>query len=230
MKLYHKNLRFILFIFLLIVCLTESKGQQILVDQPFNGFTVYGPNASNIDSVSELPDQIKTAVEAYLTDMVGSNIKNVTFSHGQNIVLKSYFSNPNHKVSSFQRQVPAYDLNFVLSDTTLGIKSYFIQFRLDEYGQLLSANWPKKGYSNKEKFQSTAKIIQFALEEANSRGFLASKYETDLKFNPNSESLNWVFKFPKTRNPDNKQFDVIEISLNLLRVVDEYTSVRTVYH
>ncbi len=215
---------------MLLICWTDVKGQQILVDQPFNGFTVYGQHASNIDSVSELPVQIKTALEEYLIDMVGSNFKNVTFSHGQNIDLKSYFSSPNHKVSNFRWQVPAYDLNFVLSDITLGIKSYFLQLRLDEYGQLLFVNWPKKGYSNKEKFQSTAKIIQIALEEANSRGFLAFKYETDLKFNPNSESLNWVFKFPKTRNPDNEQFDVIEISLTSLKVVDEYTIVKTVYH
>lgn len=53
---------------------------------------------------------------------------------------------------------------------------------------------------------------------------------TDLNFNSNSESLNWVFKFPKTRNPDNEQFDVIEISLTSLKVVDEYTIVKTVYH
>ena len=87
---------------MLLISWTDVKGQQILVDQPFNGFTVHGQHASNIDSVSELPVQIKTALEEYLIDMFGSNFKNVTFSHGQNIDLKSYFSSPNHKVSNFR--------------------------------------------------------------------------------------------------------------------------------
>ncbi len=223
-------MKVIQFVLLLILGLNDSKGQQILVDHLFNGFTVYGQHASRINSESELPYQIKIALETYLSEMVGSNIKNVTFSHGQYIDLKSYFSEPNRKVSSFQGDVPAYDLNFVLSDTTLGIKVYFLKLLLDEYGQLLTANWPRKGYSNKEMFQSTGKIVQFALEQAKMRGFLVSKYETDLKFNPNSESLNWVFKFPRTLDPDNKQFEVIEISMTLLRVVDEYAIVKTVYH
>lgn len=216
-------MKIILILILTIVCLTDLKGQQILVEQTFNGSTHYGQHAKVIESVTELPDQIQTALEAYLTIMLGSNAKNVSFSHGQNVDLKSYFSEPNRKASNYQWLLPSYDLNYVLSDTTLGIKSYYLQLRLDEYGQLLSANWPRKGYSNKERFQSTNEVVQFALSQAYARGYLTSKYLSDLTFKPDSESLNWVFKFPKTLNPDNKQFDVIEISLTSLKVVEEYT-------
>lgn len=226
----NKHLKNILIPILTIICLTNLKGQQILVEQTFNGYTDYGQHAKVIESVTELPDQIQTALEAYITDMVGSNINNVAFSHGQNVDLKSYFCEPNRKASSYQWVVPAYDLNYVLSDTTLGIKSYYLQIRLDEYGQLLRANWPRKGYLNKGKVQSISKIVQFAVDQANSRGYLTSKYVSDLKFNSDSESLNWLFQFPETLNPDNKQFDVLEISLTSLRVVDEYTIIKTVYN
>lgn len=203
--------------------MTELKGQQILVEQPFNGNTSYGKHAKAIESVTELPEQIQTSLEAYLTDMLGSSIKNVTFSHGQNVDLNSYFSEPNRKASNYQWLVPSYDLNYVLSDTTLGIKSYYIQLRLDEYGQLLSTNWPRKGYSNEKKFQPTSEIAQFALGQAKLRGYLTSKYSSDLKYKTDSESLNWVFEFPKALTPDNKRFNVIEISMTSLKVVEEYT-------
>jgi len=208
---------------LIIICLTDLKGQQTLVEQTFNGNTHYGKHAKAIDSVTEIPDQIQTALQAYLTLMFGSNIKNITFSHGQNVDLKNYFSKPSNTASNYQWLVPRYDLNYVLSDTTLGIKSYYIQLRLDEYGQLLSTSWPREGYSNKENFQSTNKIIKFALDQATLRGFLTSKYLSDLKYQSSSESLNWVFKFPKTMSSDNKEFDVIEISLTSLKVVEEYS-------
>jgi len=223
-------MKVILFVLLLIICLNDSKGQQILVDHPFNGFTVYGQYASRIDSESELPDQIQKTVKAHLENMLTSNKNNLNYSHGQKVDLKRYFSENKDGISNYDWLVPAYDLNYLFSDTTLGIKSYYVQLRLDEYGQLLTANWPRKGYSNKETFQSIGKIIQFALEQAKLRGFLVSKYETDLKFNPYSESLNWVFKFPSSLNPDKNQFEVIEINMTLLRVVDEYTIVKTVYN
>jgi hypothetical protein len=216
-------LKNILILILTVVCLTDLKGQQILVEQPFNGNTSYGKHAKAIESVTELPDQIQTSLEAYLTDMLGSSIKNVTFSHGQNVDLNSYFSEPNRKAPNYQWLVPSYDLNYILSDITLGIKSYYIQLRLDEYGQLLSTNWPRKGYSNEENFLSTKEIVQFALGQAKSRGFLTSEYFSDLKYQSSSESLNWVFKFPETLEPDNKQYDVIEINLTSLKVVEEYT-------
>jgi hypothetical protein len=208
---------------LAIVCFTDLKGQQILVEQTFNGNTFYGQHAKAIDSITKLPDQIQTALEVYLTDMFGSTFQNVNFSHGQKVNLKNHFSESNNKVFNYQWLVPAYDLNYVLSDTTHGIKSYYVQVRLDDYGQLLTSNWPRKGYSNKEKFQSTSEIIKFALDQARSRGYLTSKYLSDLKYKPDSKSLNWVFKFPKTLNTDNKQFDVLEISMTSLKVVEEYT-------
>ena len=216
----------ILILILTIICLTELKGQQILVEQPFSGNTSYGKHANTIESLTELPDQIQVAVKAYLTEMFGSNVKNLAFSHGQNVDLKSYFSEHNHKASNYQWLIPSYDLNYVLSDTTLGIKSYYVQLRLDEYGQLLNTNWPRKGYSNKENYRSTIEIVEFVLSQANSRGYRTSKYETDLKYNADSKSLNWVFKFPRTLRSDNKEFDVLEISLASMKVVEEY-AIRT---
>lgn len=218
-----KKLKSILVLILAVICLTDLKGQQILVEQPFNGNTSYGRHAKAIRSVTELPDQIQTALEVYLIDMLGSNVKNITFSHGQKVDLKNYFSEPHRKVFNYQWLVPSYDLNYLLSDTTLGIKSYYLQLRLDEYGQLLSTSWPRKGYSNKEAFQSTNEIVQFALSQANSRGFRTSKYSTDLKYKEDSKSLNWVFKFSKTLSSDNKDFDVLEISLTSMQVVGEFT-------
>lgn len=126
MKLYPKNLRFILFIFLLVICLSDSKGQQILVDQSFNGFSGYGQHAFKIDSESELPDLIQKTLKVHLENMFGRNKNNLKYSHGQKVDLKSHFSETTNEVSSYDWLVPAYDLNYVFSDTTMGINSYYV--------------------------------------------------------------------------------------------------------
>ncbi|WP_026956515.1 hypothetical protein [Algoriphagus vanfongensis] len=213
----------ILVLILATIWFTDLKGQQILVDQPFNGFSYYGKYSKIIESEGDLPNEIQTALEEYLTVMFGDNVKNISFSHGQQVDLKGYFSETNRKSSSYHWLVPYYDLNYVLSDTTIGIKRYFLQMRLDEYGQLLRTNWPRKGYSNLSHFPSPNKIVKVALNQANARGYWTYKFETDLKFRDDSKSLNWVFKFPRTLKSDKKMFDVLEISLLTLKVVDEYT-------
>ena len=222
MKLTAKNLKYLLILILTIICFSDLKGQEILVEKSFNGNTHYGQHSKVIESADELPDAIQNALKAYMTDMFGRNIKSVSYSHGQRIDLKGFFSEPGQDVSTFRRLVPSYDLNFILSDSTIGIKSYYVQIRLDEYGQLLSTNWPRKGYSNKFNFVSTHEIMKFALEQAKLRGYRTSNYITDLQYQSSSASLNWVFKFPKNLGADNKQWNVLEISLTSLKVVEEY--------
>lgn len=95
--------------------------------------------------------------------------------------------------------------------------------RLDEYGQLLSTNWPRKGHTNLSHLPSPDKIVKVALNQANARGYWTYKFETDLKFREDTKSLNWIFKFPSTLKSDQKSFDVLEISLFSMKVVDEYT-------
>lgn len=104
------------------ILLADLKGQQILVDQPFNGFTNYGKYSTIIETEGDLPNGIQTAIEEYLTVMFGDNVKNISFSHGQQVDLKGYFTETSNKSSTYHWLVPYYDLNYVLSDTTIGIK------------------------------------------------------------------------------------------------------------
>lgn len=202
---------------------------KMVIEKPFNGNTDYAGYSVHLNSVSELPDIILSNVQGHLNKLLGSMALNTHFSHGQVIDVKNYFKN-DPIVHTRGWILPKYDLNFILQDHSIGIKSYYIQLRLDEYGQLLSVNWPRTGYSDKSKFESRHEIERIALMHADLRGFSLADYIVDLKYNQKHVKLCWVFKFPKKSESNNKAFHTIELDWKETDVVDEYTTVISTLH
>ena len=212
-------------IIVLLICLISVNslcGQdKMIVNQHFIGSTVYGKYSANIDSLLVLPSIIQFNLKEHFDKILGSMSDSVTFSHGQVIDLENKFNNDSIGYSN-SWIVPKYDLNFVLSDISLGIKSYYLQIRLDEYGQILKSNWPQEGYRDKNQFLNRSEIEKYALRRAEIKGFNPVDYEVDLKYNGKLDKLCWIFKFPSKGGKNIKRYNAFEIPWDSLRIIDEY--------
>ena len=191
---------------------------ELAIDQACNGSTSYGKYATNIDSIEQLPHNILLNAQHLLKRQLGKNYDNITFSHGQEVDLAGYFSDKTKPITH-EWVVPRYDLVFIYQNTLISINSYCLELRLDEYCQLVKLNWPTQGYTNSSKFQSLNEIANFAVSQANIRGFNSEGYTCELKYREKSDSMNWIFSFPEG---DNSNFNVLEVDMNSLKVVREY--------
>lgn len=216
------KMRIILILIIGFVSIETSLCQdKMIVDQPDNGTRVYGEFSEHIDSLSELPKTIRLNINGYIDLILGNMSDSLTFSHGQIVDLESKF-NEDSTVYRYEWIVPKYDLSFVLRDESIGINSYYLKIELDRYGQVVSCNWPRKKYSDKNQFLSRYDIETYTLLQAKEKGFITDEYVVDLKYRKQLDKLCWIFKFPKSMEKDNREYNVIEISWNELKIIDEY--------
>ena len=225
----HK-MRIIILLFIISISPGNINGQdKMVIDEPFNGNTMYGGHSYHLNSISELPSNIQFNANGFLKRILGSMIDSLTFSQGQVVDLGSKFSEDS-VTYNYNWIVPKFDLNFILKDESIGIKKYYIQLRLDEYGQILYSNWPKKHFSDKSRLKSRSDIEEFALKQAELRGYNVTEYEVDFKYNEKSEKLCWIFMFPASNDSNRKKINVLEIPWDFIKIIDEYIITRsTVY-
>lgn len=213
-----------------LITINNSFGQdRMVVDKPFNGNTHYGRFSKHIDSLNDLPSNIQFNVKGYLNMILGTMNDSLIFSHGQIVDLENKFKTDS-VTYGYAWIVPKYDLNFVLKDNTIGIISYYLQIRLDSYGQVLYTNWPKESHSEKMRFKSRIDIEQFALRQADKKGFDLNGYKVDFKYNEKLDKLCWVFKFPFKVEKNRKEYDAIEIPWNYIEIIDEYRTMTSIVH
>lgn len=206
----------------MVISLFQLTAQdKMIVDKPFNGNTYYGSCSEHINSISGLPSVIQYNIKGYLQRILGTMSDSVEFSHGQVVDLKKYFA-LDSATYEYGWIVPHYDVNFILRDNSIGIKSYYLQLSLDEFGQILQSNWPTNHYSDKSTFKSRSEIEKYALKEANYYGIRTDDYQVDLSYNQKLDILCWVFKFPLSVEPNRKEYYVYEIDWNSIEIIDEY--------
>lgn len=188
-----KNILTILLLIINIHCF----GQSMIVNQEENkSFRSYRyDKIIKIDSLSELPSIIQLNTNGYLKRLLGSMSDSIQFSHGQETDLKALFKKDS---ITFEGNIvkPKYILHYTLSDNSIGIKRYNLSLELNEYGQLLKINWPKKKYNNKSSFISRDEIKQFAITQAKLRRIDTSFYKVSLIHETSTDRLCWQFIFP----------------------------------
>jgi hypothetical protein len=213
-----KNILTILFLIITIHCYGQDK--TMIIDFEYRGYSSYGNNnLIKIDSLSELPSVIQFNTSGHLKRLLGSMRDSLQFSHGQENDLKGIFKKDS--ITFYGDLIKAkYILNYKLVDNTIGIKNYCLSLDLDEYGQLLAVNWPRKRYNDKSKFLPREKIKLFALEQAKLRGFDTSAYIVYAQYNRTLGKLLWLFKFPN--HPILESSNILEIDWKALEVVREY--------
>ncbi len=223
-------MRRILILLVGLITINNSFGQdKMIIDKPFNGNISYGRFSKQIDFLSDLPTVIQFNLNGYIRRILGTMSDSVTFSHGQIIDLENKFKKDS-VTYGYGWIVPKYDLNFVLKDNSIGIRSYYLQIRIDSYGQILFSNWPKESHSDKNRFKSREDIEKFALKQAEIKGFDTIDYKVDFKYNEKFEKLCWVFKFPSKIEKNRQKYDSFEIPWDYIEIIDEYkTMTSTVY-
>lgn len=178
------------------------------VDNFQRGLTYFGGLTKNINSLNELPPNVYHKLKLYLKSSFGDSLKSIRFSHGQEIDIKKYYLD---YPESFGGVVPKYDLEFMFSDTSLGIKSFEVNVRMDEYGQVLKFTWPKDWQANKGLLYSKERIIKLVMIHAKKNGITSNPTATEFRFDPGNGQLIWAFLFPKDETKGAGWFDAIEI-------------------
>ncbi|MBO9565655.1 MAG: hypothetical protein J7621_22965, partial [Niastella sp.] len=192
-----------------------------LIDNFEYKLTYYEGFSKTIDSLSAIPNFIIENINKYIKSSFGNLSSSIHFSHGQIIDLANYFKkNP----STYTRKylLPKYDLEFILKDSLIGIKSYGITIKADQYGQVISCNWPREGYSDKSKFQPISELGKNAIKIASSKGFNINKYIISFGYNEKHERMCWLFQFPYENNGTKELFNVIEMDWIHMEIIDEY--------
>lgn len=183
----------------------------MVVDMPYAGTTVYDGHATYISDINKLPHNIIEQINNLLKRRMGTFSNKVKFSHGQIVDLDKYFKGAKD-ISAWQWVVPKYDLIFNLMDTTIGIKNYSLQVRLDQYGQVIRMNWPKQYYTSAKRFNNRKQIEQFALRKALEKNFLTTTYTVKLTYEYSTDAFYWRFWFPKTKVKSENRFDCIDVN------------------
>jgi hypothetical protein len=197
-------------IFFTINAFSQDK---MVVDKPY-GITYYDDFSKEIKSLKQLPPIIQGYVKKFMGATLGDFSTCVTFERGQIVNLKKYFSAVDNEPYCYQWIVPKYDLIFTLKDTSLGIKNYPINLRIDEYGQIIKINWPRKGFTEKSSFNSRDTIKTFALKKAAKLNLNQKGYRIDFEYDERLDIFYWIFQFPtfpEYKGTD-QYYDCIEIN------------------
>lgn len=196
------------------MCVTTTKAQdRLVVKTDAGGTTWYEDCDKKISSINKLPRVIKVDIDSLFKNTLGEFAAGLKFSHGQIVNVKRYFLKDDEQASSYQWVIPKYDLKFNLQDTTIGIINYSLQIQLDQYGQVLKINWPRRGYKFRSKFVKRDSIRDFVLAKAVALNFNQKDYEVNFYYDAHREQFYWQFLFPyDLLNKDDKQYDCISVN------------------
>jgi hypothetical protein len=192
------------------------------------GSIYYGPYAQEVVSENSLPMHIQVNARGYLDKILPGLNDSITFSHGQIIDLAKIFAEE-PKTYDHYKLVPKYELDFYLQYKNLGIKKYNLQIELDEYGQILSTNWPKKtiALSNSK---SLSEIENYALNEAKSKNLYWKTYEIELKYDEDIDELYWEVNLNLNTVGGRTEHYILKIARYKLNILEEYRAFSTVLH
>ncbi|RYU90563.1 hypothetical protein EWM62_07870 [Mucilaginibacter terrigena] len=188
----------------------------------FNGYSKV------ITSLSQVPKNIKDSAEVALVSFLGDFSSKTRFENGQIVDLEAY-----HKFKANDNPglfIPKYELIFVLRDPSIGIRSYPIELRLNEFGKLLKLNWPKKGYTNKSKFPPLDTVRNAVLNRAKKLNFNRSNYEIAFNYDFEAQKFYWTFLFLISKKNNVKRYNLLTINwANLNDIRQSEQSTVTVY-
>ena len=177
-----------------------------------------------IQSLSNLPHDVKIVVDRILTDRIPPYFTGkIWFREGLSLDLKKFIARYNadlHNLAQVTHRwiIPAFDLRFAYIDTTIGVKAYNVEMRLDPFGQVLKLNLPhldqyrsrketdsvdRHGghhivYSPPERpyeLCSLKSALDSATNWAKSRRIPTERYRVDLRYDDCLDALFWWIGF-----------------------------------
>lgn len=208
--------------FLIFFIAINAHCQQKWIDKPRGGNIYYGKEMTeNIASINDLPKNIQSNLNGYIRRILPTMADSISFSHGQIVDLEKYFKeNPMTYDSDWIR--PKYEFNFYLKNKNMGIKNYNLEIKMDQYGQILEANWPRENKT--DVFRNLAEVEDFALLKAKLKGYETAGYKIDLRYNDEFDKLFYTFFFPTSYSKYKNDYIVFEIPWDELEIFKEYRS------
>ncbi|WP_316816705.1 hypothetical protein [Pedobacter nyackensis] len=178
----------------------------------------YQEASITVSSLNKLPTSIQKEVKILMDKSFWGFKDSIHFVNAQIVDVISYLKDGDpHKKHSV---VPKYELNFYLKDSSLGIIRYNITLHLDDYGQILKLNWPRHGAGSKNMFLSRDAIQEFALKEANRRGYNLNNFLVNFEYNEQSDRLCWEFSFLEKEYVSATYYNFIKTPWDELTVID----------
>jgi hypothetical protein len=178
----------------------------------------YQEASKTVLSLKKLPTSIQQEVKILMDESFGGFKDSIHFVNAQVVDVISYLKDGDpHKK---HRIVPKYELNFYLKDVSLGIIRYNITLHLDDYGQILKLNWPRHGAGSKKMFLSREAIQEFALKEANKRGYNLNKFLVNFEYDETFDRLCWEFSFLTKELVGAAEYNFIMVPWDELTIID----------
>ncbi|XZF14053.1 hypothetical protein ACTHGU_19925 [Chitinophagaceae bacterium MMS25-I14] len=199
-----------------INCYGQSK---MISDQAYNG-SVYYRQSTFLKSVSQLPEIIQKNLSGYLHEALGPISDSLNFSYGQIVDLKEMFKNDT-AAYKYEWVVAKYDLNFLIHDISIGIKSYYLRIRMDEFGQIVYSNWPRQNYSDRKRLSQLQRIEELALKTAIRDKYNSEGYKVALQYDEKLNKLFWIFYFNSKENERYKSYNVISVDWINHDIIDD---------
>jgi hypothetical protein len=134
---------------------------------------------------------------------------NIVFVNGQIIDLESWSANDSTNHPEYKFIMPKYELYFELHDTSIGINRYCFQVSLDQYGQILSFDWPREKFNKKDSFINPELLQKTALTYAKKMKYKTKTVISDLYFDDCRQRLFWYFSFLQKSEGDNFNFSKV---------------------
>jgi hypothetical protein len=188
----------------------SSKTQNVSIS-----FWKYEPR--NINSLEELPDDIKQAVTSHLISRLGNDFfKKLTFVGGVIINLDDLYKlEPERK--NYQWKMPSYELHFSFSDLAKGIKSYRTYIQLDERGCVLK----EIGLPELSKHPEKSNIVPLseAVRIAVENNFPKKKIFLSLDYDGDVDSVVWIVEGPPRNHKTYGCNDTLEIDAHNSKVL-----------
>ncbi len=237
--------------FSLCLFVASAHSQQHRVEGERGGYDAFLWKQREIATLTQLPIDIRAIVNRVFSERVADFfVGKVKFREGVHQDVRKYLSHNNKVLGEITQPtrrwvVPAYDLWFTYSDSSVGVKSYSVHLLLDEYGQILSLNLPHQDqYRSRTYSDSLAKDgrhlkVWHAPEHSYSLSPLdlavdsatlwakTSHFHTDssdfgLRYDECSDSLFWTVSFfqtsSRTESSLSETWQTYEIEVQDLRL------------
>lgn len=197
---------------------------------------IYGENwdsIKNYDDIHLLPDFIQQNITKTFEISLTEFKENLTFDKAY----ENNFDQLKLDTSIFRYSVisktiyPKYIVNYHLIDSTTfdyEYSMYSLTLSFDSFGQLLEINWPRAGFSHKEKFSKKETVRQIAKKYARRHFFIYKKVSTvELEYNHTLNKFIWkvaLYQGKKTFNSTFRKYKVIIVDPSNLTILKSYTN------
>lgn len=218
--------KILLIIFLILAPFFANGKDSILINQECSGGYGISVKDTQIYSLSQLPTKIQFIVNYWIKKSMTDFADNVKFIGAQDFDIESFMANDSIPQTEYEHFFPKYLLRYELSDISLNIKSFCVEIKLDQYGQIIDFGWPRNNYNKRNKFVKPQSVLDLALKQCKKKKYKTNKQSYELKFDPKLNKVCWYISFIQKSSGDefngDKEFITIVIDATELKILDEF--------